>query len=156
MVDLGCGGGEMLALLSAIDVVVRGIDADPEAIEMASAAGLAATRADARDYLGSIADATLGGVFAGHLLEQMPPDDSADLLKLASQKLRPGGLLVVVGHSPSSVYSEAAHWFSDPANLRPVPAELVEYLLEQWGFSEIRVAAVGADSTGLEAVIATR
>jgi SAM-dependent methyltransferase len=152
VLDLGCGGGEMLEILTGLGVSATGVDVDPDAVERATASGLSATRADARDYLGSIADATLGGVFAGHLLEQMRPHDAIDLLQMASRKLRPGGRLVIVGYNPASVHMQALAWFGDPGNVRPMPPALVEMLLRQWGFTEISVEAFGPEAQPLEVV----
>jgi hypothetical protein len=139
----------MLEALAGMGIAARGVDSDPDAVEEATAAGLAATRADVLEYFASMADETLGGIFAGHLLEQMAPDDAADLLRLASLKLQRGGRLVVVGYNPSSIHFQASAWYSDPANLRPVPPELVELLLRKWGFSDIVVEPFGPTPSGL-------
>jgi SAM-dependent methyltransferase len=152
VIDLGFGGGEMLEILTGMEIAARGVDVDPEAVERAVASGLAVTRADARDYLGSMADATLGGIFAGHLLEQMRPDDAIDLLKLASHKLRPGGRLVIVGYNVTSVQLRATAWYADPGNVRPMPSALIELLLRQWGFTDVSVEPYGPEPPRLETV----
>jgi SAM-dependent methyltransferase len=155
VLDIGSGGGEMLELLGKLGVQARGVDIDPEAVEEATATGLTVTRAEGLAYLGSIADQSLGGVFLGHVLEEMPPEDAVALLELTRHKLRPGGRLVVAGYNPASVYFQATTWYADPAHVRPMPSALVQWLLGQWGFADVSVEPLGPEAAGLEAVPAS-
>ncbi|MDP9325057.1 MAG: methyltransferase domain-containing protein [Candidatus Dormibacteraeota bacterium] len=152
VLDIGSGGGEMLELLGQLDVEARGVDIDPEAIEEATAANLTVTRADGLAYLGSMADQSLGGIFLGHVLEEMAPEDAVALLELTRHKLRPGGRLVVAGYNPASVYFQATTWYGDPAHVRPMPSALIQWLLGQWGFADVSVKPLGPEPAGLEAV----
>ncbi len=152
VLDVGCGGGEMLEILAGLGIEARGVDPDPEAVEEATAANLTVTRAEGLAYLGSMADQSLGGVFLGHVLEEMAPEDAVALLELTRHKLRPGGRLVVAGYNPASVYFQAITWYGDPAHLRPMPSTLILWLLGQWGFGGISVEPLGPDAPELEAI----
>jgi O-antigen chain-terminating methyltransferase len=102
-----------------------------------------------------MADQSLGGIFLGHVLEEMAPEDAVALLDLTRHKLRRGGRLVVAGYNPASVYFQATTWYGDPAHVRPMPSALIMWLLGQWGFADVNVEPLGPEPKGLEPVPAT-
>src|SRR5262249_2957337 len=71
LLDIGCGGGEFLALRRTAGVPARGIDLNGEMIASARACGLDAEVADALAYVESLADGSLGGVFAAQVVEHL-------------------------------------------------------------------------------------
>ena len=95
VLDVGCGRGEFLDLLNAHGVSSRGIDLNHEMAEVCRARGLDVTEADAVGYLSSLADASLGGIFAAQVVEHLEPAYLLRFLDLSFQKLRPGGRIVL-------------------------------------------------------------
>ena len=51
VLDVGCGRGEFLELLREKGIRARGLDLNPEMVEVCRARGLDVTSADARGYL---------------------------------------------------------------------------------------------------------
>ena len=56
VVDVGCGRGEFLDLLKARGIAARGIDLNPEMVEIGRSRGLDATHADAVGFLSAQED----------------------------------------------------------------------------------------------------
>ena len=73
VLDVGCGRGEFLELLREKGVRARGLDLNPEMVEVCRARGLDVTNADARGYLSSVADDSLGGLIAVQVIEHLEP-----------------------------------------------------------------------------------
>ncbi|MCW5966107.1 MAG: class I SAM-dependent methyltransferase, partial [Bryobacterales bacterium] len=142
VLDLGCGRGEFLGLLRDAEVECIGVESSPELVRLLHARGLPGVEADLFDYLGAQAPASAGGIFCAHVIEHMPPEALARLVALAYRTLRPGGLLVFETPNPACLAIFATYFFLDPTHIRPVPSELVCYLLEEAGFQQIEVAGL--------------
>ena len=85
VLDVGCGRGELLGLLREAGVEARGIDADADMVAYARGEGLDVEQADALAYLESLDDGSLGGIFAGQVVEHLPP---ATLVRAARARRR--------------------------------------------------------------------
>jgi 2-polyprenyl-3-methyl-5-hydroxy-6-metoxy-1,4-benzoquinol methylase len=72
VLDVGCGRGEMLELLREHDIRAEGIDVDAAMVERCRAKGLAATVADAVEYVESAPAGSVGAVFAAQVIEHLP------------------------------------------------------------------------------------
>jgi O-antigen chain-terminating methyltransferase len=136
VLDLACGRGELVELLEAEGVAVCGVDSDADMADYCQSRGLPVTREEPVAYLDEQPDGSLGGVFLGRSVERLVPTALVGLLRLCRSKLRPGGVIVVEAVNPTC--PEALARFSeDPARLRPLPPDLLCFLLQSEG---IRVA----------------
>ena len=135
VLDLGCGRGELLALLREAGIEARGTDANSDMVAFARAEGLEVEQAPAHDALAACEDASLGAVTAIQLLEHLPPPDLVALLDLAHAKLRPGGLLVVETIDPSTP-AALRNYFADLTHAQPLVPETLELLIRGAGFRE--------------------
>jgi SAM-dependent methyltransferase len=135
VLDLGCGRGELLALLRDAGVEARGIDADADMVAFARGEGLAVEQADAHAGLSAFADGSLGAVTALQLVEHLPPRDLVLLLELAHAKLREGGLLILETINPVSPLA-LRNYFADLTHAQPLVAETLELLVREAGFRE--------------------
>jgi SAM-dependent methyltransferase len=147
VIDAGCGGGEMLELLSGLGLEARGVDDDPEVVEEVAARDLLVTRGDPLGYLQSMPDQALGGVCLDRVLEELSPERAVEVLSTTTFKLRPGGRLLVIGTNPDASAESRASWYADPSRVRPFPGRLVELLLEQWGYREITTEVLSPPPT---------
>jgi len=136
VLDVGCGRGELLSLLRDAGVEARGVDADADMVAYAGGEGLDVEQADALVYLEALADGSLGGVFAGQVVEHLPPAALFRLLELAAVKLRPGGLLVAETINPLSPLALRSY-FADLTHAQPLVPETLALLARQAGFREI-------------------
>jgi O-antigen chain-terminating methyltransferase len=136
VLDVGCGRGELLALLREAGVEARGVDADADMVAYASGEGLEVEQADAVAYLERLEDGSLGGIFAGQVVEHLPPATLVRLLELAARKLRPGGLFVAETINPLSPLALRSY-FADLTHAQPLVPETLALLARQAGFREV-------------------
>jgi 2-polyprenyl-3-methyl-5-hydroxy-6-metoxy-1,4-benzoquinol methylase len=139
VLDIGCGRGEFLELMAAAGIPARGIDLSEEFAVLARSKGLAAGRADVFDFLPSLADQSLDGVFCAHVIEHLPPERLPELIQLCAAKLCRDGVLAVETPNPECLAVFATHFYVDPTHTRPAPASLLVFYLEEHGFGRIEV-----------------
>jgi O-antigen chain-terminating methyltransferase len=134
VLDVGCGRGELLSLLRAEGVEAHGIDADADMVAYAQGEGLDVQQADLVDYLQSLEDGELGGIFMGQVVEHLPPAALLRAFELAAAKLRPGGVLIAETINPLSPLA-LRHYFADLTHAQPLVPETLELLAHQAGFA---------------------
>jgi SAM-dependent methyltransferase/flagellar biosynthesis chaperone FliJ len=139
VVDLGCGRGEFLELLRAAGVDARGIDEDIDMLLLCHELGLPAEQGDARIYLRSLGEGSLGGIFAAHLIEHIEPALAIELVHLAYRALRPGGLLVLETPNPACLMTFASAFYMDFTHRRPIHPEALRFLARSVGFRDIEI-----------------
>jgi len=138
VLDVGCGRGEFLALLRESGIDGRGLDADADMVEFARGEGLDVVQADALEYLESLPDDSLGGMFAAQVVEHLPPAALLRLLELAAAKLRPGGPLVAETINPLSPLA-LRNYFADLTHAQPLVPETLALLARRAGFVRVDV-----------------
>ena len=135
VLDIGCGRGELLALLREAGVEARGIDADADMVAFARGEGLDVEQADLLEYLERVDAGSVGGIFMGQVVEHLPPAVLVRALELAAQKLRPGGVLVAETINPLSPIA-LRNYYADLTHAQPLVPETLELLARQSGFAE--------------------
>jgi SAM-dependent methyltransferase len=138
VLDIGCGRGELLALLREAGVDARGIDADADMVAFARGEGLDVEQADLVEYLQRLEDSSVGGIFMGQVVEHLPPGVLVRSLELAAQKLRPGGVLVAETINPLSPIA-LRNYYADLTHAQPLVPETLELLARQAGFAQTEV-----------------
>ena len=139
VLDLGCGRGELLALLGERGVEARGVDSSDEMVRRCREQGLEAETADLMDALERAGESSLGGVISLHVIEHLPAAMLPRLAALAWRALRPGGVLILETPNPMSLVVGARNFWLDPTHQRPVHPKLLSFLMEQAGFDPIEV-----------------
>jgi O-antigen chain-terminating methyltransferase len=136
VLDLGCGRGEFLALLREAEIEARGVDVDADMVAYARGEGLEVEHIGAVEYLETLEDGSLGGIFAAQLLEHLPAPTVVRVLELAAEKLRPGALLVAETINPVSPIA-LRNYFADLTHAQPLVPETLELLARQAGFASV-------------------
>lgn len=139
VLDLGCGRGEFLQLLQQRGIPARGVDLDPDMVDYCRQHGLPVERADLIEYLAGVEDGSLGGIFLGQVVEHLPPPVLTRLVNLAYQKLRPDACFVAETINPTCLLALTTHYLMDLSHAQPVHPEVLRFLLQSAGFSEITV-----------------
>jgi O-antigen chain-terminating methyltransferase len=139
VLDLGCGRGEFLKAAKAAGIAARGVELSAELAALCSAQGLEVEHADLFPYLESLAPASLGGILCAHVIEHLPPARVPELIRLAAEKLVANGLLMFETPNPECLAIFASHFYIDPTHVRPAPASLMVFYLEEAGFGRIEV-----------------
>ena len=132
-VDLGCGRGEFVELLSENGINVTGVDSNPDMVDFCQNRGLQVVQADIFEYLASAPDKKFDGMFIAQVVEHMPPERILDLLSLCGQKLKPGGVIVAETVNTNCLLA-LSNFYLDPTHVRPVPPEMLKFMFEQESF----------------------
>jgi len=139
VLDVGCGRGEFLGLLKEKGVSSKGIDLNPEMIEVCRARGFDAIVADARSYLQGIPDESLGGLIAVQVIEHLEPAYLTQMLALAFDKVRPGGKVVLETINPACWVAFFESFIRDLTHVKPIHPDTLQYLLQASGFSNVEI-----------------
>ena len=136
VLDVGCGRGEFLELLGGEGIIARGIDVNHEMVESCRARGLDVAEADAVGYLSSLADVSLGGIFAAQVVEHLEPAYLLRFLDLSFQKLRPGGRIVLETLNPACWVAFFESYIRDITHRWPLHPDTLKYLVVASGFTK--------------------
>jgi SAM-dependent methyltransferase len=136
VLDVGCGRGELLGLLREAGIEARGVDADADMVAYARGEGVDVEQADVLEHLDGLPDGSLGAVFAGQVVEHLPPGALQRLLELTARKLRAGGLLVAETINPLSPLA-LRNYFADLTHAQPLVPETLALLARQAGFRSV-------------------
>jgi len=139
VLDVGCGRGEFLALLKEQGVTAKGLDLNPEMIEVCRSRGLDAAAGDATGYLKGLPDESLGGLIAVQVVEHLQPAYLTEMLALAFDKIRPGGRIILETINPSCWVAFFESFIRDLTHVKPIHPETLQYLLQASGFSNVEI-----------------
>ncbi len=140
VLDVGCGRGELLALLAEEGIAASGVDSDAGMVARCRALGLDVACADAGEHLRGLPDGQLGTIFSAQVIEHLPYRELIDMLELALRKLRPGGLLIAETVNPHRIASLKTFWV-DPTHQHPIFPEVALALCAIAGFESAYVFA---------------
>ena len=134
VLDVGCGRGELLEMLSENGIEARGIDPDSGMIEHCRHKGLHVEQADAASFLQQQPNGSLDVVIALQVVEHLRYAELLQFLRSACRVLRPGGRLIletVNPHSPQAL----KHFWIDPTHEHPLFPEILVTLCALTGFA---------------------
>lgn len=138
ILDIGCGRGEWLQLLSDADIPAEGVDLNPINGAACRTAGLKVSTAAAQEFLAQLPDASLGGVTAFQFIEHIEFDDLLALVAQIHRILQPGGILIMETPNPENILVASQTFWIDPTHKRPLPAELIEFVVLQKGLQHLQ------------------
>lgn len=134
VVDLGCGRGTMLELLTSNGITNYGVDSFPPALEVCRARRLNVVENDIFSHLAGIEDASLGGIFCSHVIEHLHPPEALQLIRESYRALRNGGALILVTPNPKNLLMLTEVFWLDLTHVRFYPARLLDGILQEIGF----------------------
>jgi SAM-dependent methyltransferase len=133
VLDLGCGRGEFLDLLSEWGLEGFGVDSDEGMVARCAEKGHRVRQGDGVELLAEQEDGSLGAVFSAQVVEHLPFAVLERLLALAVDKLRPGGVFVAETVNPHAPDALKAFWL-DPTHEHPLFPEVMLTLARIAGF----------------------
>jgi SAM-dependent methyltransferase len=139
VLDLGCGRGEWLELLSEEGFAGRGVENNHVLVEQARRRALEVTEQDALSYLRAQPPNSFGAITAFHFIEHLPFETLAGLLAEIERTLRPGGLVILETPNPKNLVVAACNFYADPTHRKPIFPETLLFLLRQKGFRDLRI-----------------
>jgi glycosyltransferase involved in cell wall biosynthesis/SAM-dependent methyltransferase len=135
VLDVGCGRGELLDLLSEAGITASGVDLDAGMVEHSRAKGHDVALADGVEHLRGLPPASLGAVVALEVIEHIVYERLMEFLELARSRLRADGLLIFETVNPHAVAAMKTFWV-DPTHCHPVFPEVALELCRLTGFAE--------------------
>jgi O-antigen chain-terminating methyltransferase len=139
--DLGCGRGEWLELLSEWGFHPLGVDQDSGMLAACDELMLNVERGDAIAYLRALPSESQVIITAFHFVEHVPFDVLRVLASEAMRVLKPGGLLIMETPNQENLVVATRNFYLDPTHQRPIPSELLAFVAEHAGF--VRVKTIG-------------
>lgn len=138
IVDIGCGRGEFVELLTENGINVTGIDINDDMVRYCTEQGLPVLKMDAFEYLEAMDNNSLGGIFMSQVIEHMQPKEVIRFIRIANTKLKPGGVLLIETIDPSNIVAISTWFYMDLSHTRPLHPLTARFLFESEGFGEIR------------------
>lgn len=132
--DLGCGRGEWLEILTQTGFEPLGVDLDKGMLESCRALGLPVVEGDALQMLKGLPDESQTVVSGFHIAEHIPFEDLKILVAEALRVLKPAGLLILETPNAENLVVGANNFYLDPTHERPIPHLLLTFLTEYSGF----------------------
>lgn len=139
VLDIGCGRGEWLELLTENGIACRGIDLNQRMAEQCRQHGLDVTHGDAISYLNSLPAGSLGAVTGFHLIEHIPFEVLLQLFDAALRALRPDGLVIFETPNPENVIVGSCSFYNDSTHLNPIPPLVLEFLAQHRGYARTEI-----------------
>lgn len=139
VIDIGCGRGEFVALLTENGVKAEGVDISESMLEVAQERGLPCRKQGALECLQAKEDNSMGGVFSAQVIEHFDPNYLRDVVREAFRVLKVGGPVLLETVNPLSLFALSNIYFLDVTHQKPLHPEYMRYLLESCGFSEVEI-----------------
>ena len=137
-IDLGCGRGEWLEILTGVGFKPIGVDLDSGMLAACHALDLIVELDDAIAYLSKLSDNSQTVVSAFHIVEHISFEQLQTLVAQAMRVLKPGGLLIMETPNPENIIVATRNFYLDPTHERPIPPMLLSFVAEYAGFSRVK------------------
>jgi 2-polyprenyl-3-methyl-5-hydroxy-6-metoxy-1,4-benzoquinol methylase len=154
VVDIGCGRGELLALLKERGISARGVDSNAAMVELCRARGLNVDQGDGLSYLQRQSDDSIGGMTAIQVVEHFAPAYLVSFLETAFHKMRPGAPLLLETINPACWMAFFETYLRDLTHRQPLHPDTLAHLVQSCGFTNVDVQyrAPVADADRLDKV----
>ncbi|WP_370559473.1 methyltransferase domain-containing protein [Edwardsiella tarda] len=139
LLDLGCGRGEWLELVTAEGFTAKGADLDEGMLSYCNDLGLDVVQDDAISFLNQFQDNSIDVVSSFHVVEHIGFDNVKLLIEEALRVLKPGGIIILETPNPENIVVASSSFYLDPTHIKPIPNQLLLFLTEYVGFARTKV-----------------
>ncbi|SUX81812.1 Probable S-adenosylmethionine-dependent methyltransferase MSMEG_2350 [Citrobacter youngae] len=139
LLDLGCGRGEWLELVTAVGFTAKGADLDEGMLSYCTDLGLDVVQDDAISFLKQFQDNSVDVVSSFHVVEHIGFDNVKLLIHESLRVLKPGGILILETPNPENIVVASSSFYLDPTHIQPIPNQLLSFLTEYIGFARTKV-----------------
>jgi SAM-dependent methyltransferase len=136
LLDLGCGRGEWLELLSDHGLTAIGVDNNQVSVAQGRARGLCIEQRDVLAALRAREDCSLGAISAFHIIEHLPFPVLFELLRQAYRALVPGASILLETPNPENILVGSHTFYHDPTHRNPLTPNSVAFFLRYCGFAD--------------------
>ncbi|WP_414542997.1 methyltransferase domain-containing protein [Nostoc sp. CCY0012] len=135
--DAGCGRGEFLQNLRESNINSIGVDINNLEISLLAKKNFSVFCSDILQYLNSH-EQQYSGVSSFQVIEHLDFNYLNEFLSAVFQKLVSNGVILLETINPHSLYA-LSNFYQDPTHIKPIPPEMLVFLLEWHGFKKIKV-----------------
>lgn len=146
--DVGCGRGELGALLIEWGWRVHGVDTSRQAVEESGERGVSASQADVFDYLRDHTGESPMAISAIQLIEHLPKDSWLALFRATRRVLADGGAFIVETINPLAVEALTGAFFADVTHTWPAHPETLRLMALHAGYARADVMYLNDDERG--------
>jgi SAM-dependent methyltransferase len=139
VLDIGCGRGEFIELLGEYGAEASGVELDATLAAEGRRRGLDIATGDGVRHLAAQEDGSLGAVVLLQVAEHLTPQQVIDLVGIALEKVRAGGLLLIETVNPQSLYTFAHAFYLDPTHTNPIHPAYLEFVVRQSGWPQVAI-----------------
>ena len=137
VLDVGCGRGEFLELLSQRGINAVGIDLNHYTIAHLRERGFEVYNNDVNSYL-KRAKGQFSAITAFQVIEHFDSDYLKEFLTLAYEKLVPGGVLILETLNPWN-FEAFPRFYIDETHVKPIPPDTLTFILNWVGFKDLNL-----------------
>ncbi len=139
VLDVGSGRGEFLELLTEAGIRAIGIDINPDMVKRCARKGLTnVVLQDCNEYLKTIDENSIDGIFSAQFIEHLPFDKLYEFLTLSWKKLSLGGIFIAETVNPHCIEAMKT-FYVDLTHIKPLFPEVMLFLCRSAGFSKAEV-----------------
>ncbi len=139
VLDIGCGRGEWLELLKENSISGEGIDLDDGMLKACEEQNLKVRKGNGISYLKEQKPESMSTISAFHVVEHISFEDLQELIEESLRVLKPGGILILETPNPENIKVATENFYLDPTHIKPIPAALLSFLPEYYGFKRTKV-----------------
>lgn len=150
LIDLGCGRGEWLQVLSSRGVPAMGVDANSVCIAECLEQGLAVEQVDLLTFLRDRPDSSVGSYTLFQVLEHLPFGELVEAVREMRRTLVPGGRLIAEVPNAKNLRVAAGTFWIDPTHQRPLYPDLLTFLASEVGFTQVEGVYANDSSPNLD------
>lgn len=139
VLDIGCGRGEWLELLTENGWQPTGVDSNSVLVDQCRAKGLQVVQSDLVSYLNALSDESIDALSGFHVVEHLSVETLVQFLNEALRVLKPGGVVILETPNPRNVLVGSCNFYFDPTHRNPIPSEVLKFLVDSRGFSRTQI-----------------
>ncbi len=138
--DIGCGRGEWTGLLQQNSIHAQGIDLNLAMLNAGTQKGIKNLQhINAFEFFKSCPDNQFDLVTAFHIIEHIPFEQLFVFLQEIKRISTADASLLLETPNPANLMVAAYTFYKDPTHLNPLPSEVVEFLLDYIGYTNIKI-----------------
>ena len=135
--DAGCGRGEFLELLQENNIPYLGIEINEFETNFLKQKGLNVKNSDILEYL-SNTNKKLMGISCFQVIEHLDITYLKKFIELAYKRIAKHGIIILESVNPHCPFA-LSRFYVDLTHIRPYPPETIKFLLEWYGFREVKI-----------------
>ena len=137
--DLGCGRGEWLNILTQRQWQARGVDLNASMVEHCEKQGFEARQQDALSCLKALPGESVSLISGFHIAEHIAFDELLEIISEACRVLAPEGVLLLETPNPENLTVGAHTFYMDPSHRHPLPPQLLQFAAQEQGFAQVDI-----------------